>query len=229
MKRLGIIGGMGTAESNQFCLAISSTLRTRAGVQADICVEHLPISMVEEEKFIHGEETEEHRQLLRRAVRRLNRAEVDFIVIPCNTVHLFLEELRGLSQVPILSIVEECAKECQRKGFTKVGLLASTRTVHEKLFEKVFLQKNMQVINPEAHLQPQISTIISKTLNGMFKSQDTAILIAALGSLQRQGCHAVILGCTNFSSLLDREKIAVPLIDSQKILQQATVEVLMKS
>ncbi len=227
MKRLGVIGGLGTEESNQFCLAVSSTLRSRAGRQADISVEHLPISIVEEEKFIRGEETDEHQRLLRQAIQRLNRAEVDFIAIPCNTVHLFLEELRELSQVPILSIVEECARECQRQGFIKVGLLASTRTVQEKLFENFFRQENIQVINPETNLQPSISTIISKTLNGTFQSLDTAALIAAIGSLQKQGCQAVILGCTNFSSLLDREKIAVPLIDSQQILQKAAVEVLL--
>lgn len=227
MKRLGVIGGMGTAESNQFCLAVSSTLRSRAGRQADICVEHLPISIVEEEKFIHGKETDEHRRLLCKAVERLNKSEVDFIVIPCNTVHLFLEELRSLSQIPILSIVEECARECQRQGFTKVGLLASTRTIQEKLFEKIFQQQKITIICPDIEQQSQMSIIISKTLNGTFKSQEVAPLISAIDSLQQQDCQAIILGCTNFSSLLEPKDSSVPLIDCQQILQKAAVKVLL--
>lgn len=223
MKRLGVIGGMGTAESNQFCLAVSSTLRSIAGRQADISVEHLPISIVEEERFIQGKETDEHQRLLCKAVERLNKSEVDFIVIPCNTAHLFLEELRASSTVPILSIVEECAKECQKRGFTTVGLLASTRTVQEKLFEKIFQQENIMIVCPDTEQQNQISAIISKTLNGTFESPDTASLLCAINSLQQQDCQAIILGCTNFSSLLEPKDSSIPLIDSQKVLQEAAV------
>ena len=227
MKRLGVIGGMGTEESNQFCLAINSTLRLAAGVQADISLEHLPTSIIEEEKFIRGEETDEHRRLLCRAVGRLNKSEVDIIAIPCNTAHLFLEELRVLSQVPILSIVEECAKECQKRGFTTVGLLASTRTVQEKLFEKVFEQHHIQIMCPHREQQEQISIIISKTLNGTFEPEDTAPFFLAMEFLQPHNCQAIILGCTNFSSLLAQNEVGLPLIDSQEILQQAAIAALM--
>ncbi|MDO8656324.1 MAG: amino acid racemase [Nanoarchaeota archaeon] len=227
MKRLGVIGGMGTEESNQFCLAINSTLRLAAGVQADISLEHLPTSIIEEEKFIRGEETDEHRRLLCRAVGRLNKSEVDIIAIPCNTAHLFLEELRVLSEVPILSIVEECAKECQKRGFTKVGLLASTRTVQEKLFEKVFEQDHIQIMCPNKEQQTQISHIIFKTLNGTFEPKNTSTLILAIDFLHQQDCQAIILGCTNFSSLIAQDDVALPIIDSQKILQQAAITVLM--
>lgn len=43
---------------------------------------------------------------LEASVETLNRAGVDFIVIPANTPHLFIEELRRRSKVKILSIMK---------------------------------------------------------------------------------------------------------------------------
>ena len=227
MKRLGVIGGLGTAESNDFCLAVSNSVRALRSVQADICLEHLPISVVEEEKFIRGEVTEEHRLLLRKAVQRLNLVEVDVIAIPCNTVHIFLDELRALSRAPIVSIVEESVKECQKRVIRKVGLLASTRTIQDRLFEQEFQQGKIQTLCPDVQSQDQVSNIIIKTLNGTSTIPDRKFLLSLIHTLQQQQCEAIILGCTNFSTLLSGEDSRLPIIDTQKILQQATVEILL--
>ena len=81
------------------------------------------------------------------SIRRLNKARVHGIVIPCNTVHVFIEELRATTRVPILSIVEETVKICKKKKFRKVGLLASTKTVQGRLYAKELNKKNIQSVS----------------------------------------------------------------------------------
>jgi len=58
-----------------------------------------------------------------------SRAGVDFIAIPCNSVHYFLPLMRKTVHIPILSIVEETAKTIKKKGLANVLLLATEFTV----------------------------------------------------------------------------------------------------
>mgnify|MGYP000521764234 CR=1 FL=1 len=49
------------------------------------------------------------------AAKRLESGGADFIVIPCNSVHIFINEVRSAVKIPILSIVEETAKFLETK------------------------------------------------------------------------------------------------------------------
>ena len=55
--------------------------------------------------------------------------DVDFIVSPCNTIPVILDEIRSHCSVPFLAIHEEVVKEVLDKKATKVGLLGTAMTI----------------------------------------------------------------------------------------------------
>src|SRR5688572_18670865 len=59
------------------------------------------------------------------SLRRLGGAGVDFAAITANTPHIVFDELVAQSPVPILSIVEVCAQEAQRRGLRRLALLGT--------------------------------------------------------------------------------------------------------
>ena len=159
-KRLGIIGGLGAETSCRFCLNVNNKVRKKTNRQPEIVLENLPISIATEKKLINGGVGKEHSNLLVKATQRLNHAEVDFIAIPCNTAHTFIEKLRKYSNCPILSIVEETVLECKKKGIKKIGLLSSTKTIKEKLFLQKLNKFNIGLLIPEKKRQRKIDQAI---------------------------------------------------------------------
>jgi len=172
MKTVGIVGGLGPETSCSFCLNINRKFKKIKKEQPHLLLDNLPISRKAEEKIIRGGISREHLSFLKDSIRRLNKARVHGIVIPCNTVHVFIEELRATTRVPILSIVEETVKICKKKKFRKVGLLASTKTVQGRLYAKELNKKNIGVIIPKKEDQEWISNCIIHILNNETNDHD---------------------------------------------------------
>ena len=126
MKRLGIVGGLGPVTSSQFFVNVNNAVIVQTKVQPDILMENVPMPEALLQRLACGEMPEAVFTLLSNAVIRLQNSGCELIVIPCNTVHVFIDRLRQISFVPILSIVEELVAECSQNGFSAVGLLAST-------------------------------------------------------------------------------------------------------
>ena len=225
-RRLGIIGGLGTETSCTFCLNVNNKFRQTINQQPDIVLENLPVSVEAERKIINGELGTEHFKLLVQAVKRLNNAGVDCIAIPCNTVHVFLPELRKLSNKPVLSIMEECAKECKKMNVKNVGLLASATTVKSRLHADELKKHGIILLVPGKKDQQIINQTIIKILHNTAGEKDRQNLLAIIDKLRAQGAEAVILGCTDLPLLIS--EASVPLIDTRSVLENSAVQNLLE-
>lgn len=228
VRRLGIIGGLGPEISSKFCLNINNKFREFTNFQPDITLENLPVKAEIERKIINGETPIEMLNLLSKAVKRLSDAQVDFIVIPCNTVHVFIDELRKISKVPILSIIEETAKECKSRNLGKVGLIASKTTIKEKLHLNELIKNRIKVFLPNKKYQEEINKIIFKIIHNGATSEDRQLLLDIIKKLKSRGAEAVILGCTDLSLLISEKNSVLPLIDTCSVLEDCSVSRLIK-
>lgn len=223
-KRLGVIGGLSPRTSSSFCLQVNDKIIAKTNCQPNMVIEHLPVSLETEKEIINGKNPIQMKLLLLEAIKRLNSAESDLIVIPCNTVHVFIKELRKASKVPVLSIIEECAKECKQKGFSKVGLLATTKSVKEGLHMKELTKAKIQLILPSKENQAIICKIIQRIIHNKAGKKDEMFLHKTIFNLRLRGAKAVILGCTDFQHILTNEKSELPLIDTCEVLEDAVVQ-----
>ena len=227
-KRVGIIGGLGPETSCQFCLNLNRRFKQIFNKQPDICLENLPISSHAEKILINGGTSSEHLALMMDAVERLNRNNADMIAIPCNTVHIFIDKLKSISNVPILNMIEECAEECHSKNIKKVGLLASTKTLETNMYHKEMDQLGICTINPSQNEQNKISEIILKIINNSTTEEDVGFLKNVIIRMKEKGAEAVVLGCTDLPLLIKKIDSPLPLINSLEILEDAVIDVLSK-
>ena len=134
-KVVGILGGMGPEATVDFFAKVIAL--TPANRDQD----HLRIIIYNNPKIPDRIEAilKEDKSLLPMLVetaKTLERAGVDFIVIPCNTVHYFYEDLTREISIPILHVIREVAyavkaslPRCER-----LGLLATTGTIAGSLY-----------------------------------------------------------------------------------------------
>ena len=159
--------------------------------------------------------------VLIRGLKKLESIGVDFISIPCNTVQYFYDDLKRSSSIPVLNIVEETARKAKSNNYQKVGLLATTTTVENKIYDKALNKFGIKIVFPED--QNEVTRVILNILAGKKLESDRAELKKIIEKMKGDGAEAVILGCTDLPALITQADVDIELIDSIGVLAEATV------
>ena len=165
-----------------------------------------------------------------RSARMLERAGVNFILIPCITAHHFFDSLQRRIKTPILHILNETLDyvKTQLKEVHKIGILATTGTVHAGLFQKIFAGSNIELIFPIAETQKKhvMEAIYGKRgIKTIGPSEDSKrLILKACKELMRRGSQAVIAGCTEIPLVLKEGDLPIGIIDPIAILARAAVK-----
>ncbi|MCL2383072.1 MAG: aspartate/glutamate racemase family protein [Oscillospiraceae bacterium] len=178
--RIGILGGMGVGATNQFYKLLEESIPEELKGNLDIHMVNDPVvGMIDEipdrSRYIEGEWPETPAFEMSKRAYFLEKQDVDFIVMPCNTAHYFLPEMqRGLYfnefdketgefighilykvTTPFVHIQKETLDFIQQEhpDIKKVGVLATTGTVKggqglNPIFSSVFEPAGLEVIYP---------------------------------------------------------------------------------
>jgi len=222
---IGIVGGLDPETSAKFLLNVVTHVRKITGKQPNIILDNISVPTRLERQIILGEKSEELFELLKQSIDRVNKANVDIIVIPCNTVHIFFDRLQRISRAPLINIIGQTMLAA--KGCKKIGVLATTMTVSSGMFQKSCDKHQIKIILPNKKEQKKISKSIIKILNGRTNRKDKKFLESIIEKLAKKGAEAIVLGCTDLDLLIN-DKSEIKIIDSTKTLEDAVVNFILK-
>ncbi len=224
-QKIGILGGMGPDSTGDFFLRIIALFQHRMGANF---TSDFPAITVESITFPHKNEAKSEYEVIKRQAmcqgcQTLETAGVDFIVIPCNSAHNYIRQMRDSVKIDVLSIIEETAQEIVRQGLSKVLLLATEYTIKNNLY---FPLKNVGVdaVIPNQDQQNLVMDAIKNIFAGKRLPQDRKNLAEIIRAHKfTTGIQGAILGCTELPLALegDREDEFV-LFDTLKILAEST-------
>ena len=149
---------------------------------------------------------------LRKSINQLIKAGSDFIVLPCNTLHLLLPQLRKEFNIEFIDLIEQTAKEISN-NYEGVGIIGSTKTRNGKLYDSAV--ENTSLIYPFLEEQEELSKIILRILAKEATDKDLIFLDKVIESLIGRGAEKVVLACTDLGNVLKEDP---RLIDSTEIL-----------
>lgn len=158
--------------------------------------------------------------MLRERVGRFNSLNSSCIAIACNTAHVLLADLRKISKVPFISMIEEVADAVKKAGFKKAGLISTPSTIRFKLYQEAFDDRKIQTIIPTDSQIKILEKIIRNVIAGKIFKNDTKKLFNIATSLRIRGAQAIILGCTE-TPLVFPKKFLIPVYNSVEILSMA--------
>tara|TARA_Y100000310_G_C20590720_1_gene767843 strand:- start:143 stop:841 length:699 start_codon:yes stop_codon:yes gene_type:complete len=221
---LGIIGGFGPDTSTKFQLSIIHQFQKKFNRQPKVVMVNAPVTKQAEKLAIKGD-PRLLREFLVDSVKTLCSANVSVIVLPCNTAHVFISDLRKESKVPVISIIEKVA-EFISKRFSKVGLLATSSTINFGLFQKEFSKANIQLILPFPDQQKDVDKIIQKLLDcGKSNKQIDCDTNTITKSLRNRGTEVILLACTDLQ-FINFGATNIPIIDSLQVLKDVSLGIL---
>lgn len=140
MKTIGIIGGLGPETTSEFYLDIIFSCQKKSKTaRPGVIISSVPLPYeIEEDLITKNKGSERYIPFLVNEAKRLEKAGADFIVMPCNSLHIFIKEIRNAVSIPVLSIVEETVKFLKKNNFHKVGIVSTSATIENKLYENAF-------------------------------------------------------------------------------------------
>lgn len=158
----------------------------------------------------------------------LARAGASFVVIPCISAHLFLDEVRARVDVPIVSILDVVAEAVRaaRPAPRTVGLLGTTGTIKGGLFAARLAREGVASLVPDAAGQARVMAAIydvKKAAPPRPRAALTADLVREAEALAARGAEAIVAACTEVQLALSAGDLRVPYFDAVLLLARAAV------
>lgn len=214
---LGILGGLGPLSSAYFYELI--TKRTAAARDQ----EHIDIILSsrattpDRTDFILGKSDEDPLPYMIEDAKLLEKYGADAIVIPCNTAHYFIEEVRRAVSVPVPSIISETVAHIKRCGYKKACILATEGTVSSGSYQKELEKEGISWEIPNRDAQEIITDIIYGDVKKGLVSPPEKLYSVAYPMFE-SGCECAILGCTELSVLKSGFPQDTRFVDSLEVL-----------
>ena len=147
------------------------------------------------------------------------------MVMPCNSAHVFLQQIRDSVHIPVLSIVDETIRTlCDRvPDAVRVGLMATPAVVKTKLNENPLLERGIATLAPTERSQQLLGEAIYSVKAGDRGPEVTAQVKTVAQELILGGAEALLLACTEIPLVLGPEDIDVPVLDTLEVLALAAV------
>ncbi|MFB9848347.1 aspartate/glutamate racemase family protein [Oceanisphaera arctica] len=224
-QTVGVIGGMGPEAT------VDLMRRVIAATPAWDDIDHIHMLVDNNPKvpsrikaLIEGT-GESPAPFMAKMARGLERAGVDFLVIPCNTAHMYYPEVVAAVSIPVVNILDvtvQHVKRCQ-PNIRKVGMLASTAVENIRLYHDKFDVEDVETLFPSPEHQDNVMELIKRV---KAKTHDADILARyheAAEDLKSRGAECLVLACTELSVISDKLTTDLPVYDASQLLAEHIV------
>jgi aspartate racemase len=223
MRHIGILGH--SADGAALCflqIVREASRRLGAHQHPEITLSILPMGPVLEHYARNA--LAEVRAHLVRTAQRLADAGCDFFVCPDNTAHAAFELSGDPLPLPGLHIAEIVARQAQAEGRARVGLLGTQWTMEGPVYPAAFARRGIGMRTPAPADRALVHDVIFDELcQGRLTDASRAEYVRIIGSLQRDGCDAVALSCTEIPLLITPDRSPLPTLDSTGLLAREAV------
>ncbi|VVE21234.1 aspartate/glutamate racemase family protein [Pandoraea anhela] len=215
---LGVLGGMGPLAGTYFVqrlIALTPATRDQ---------EHVPTILWSDPRIPERPAGFERRgedplPWLINGVSQLTRCGAGAIAIPCNTAHLWHEQMSAATNIPVLHIVGSVCEELQRRHLqnASIGLMATAATTRAGMYQRIMARDGLRCLVSQT---PEFERLCAQAIDLVKRNQADAAFDAAakcVEMLADLGADVVVLGCTELPLALPyarRTSLRLPVIDS---------------
>jgi len=222
---IGVLGGMGPLATLDFLnKVLAATPATRDQDHVPTLVWNVP-QIPDRQKALAGT-GESPLPAMLEGIARLNGAGATRIAIPCNTAHLWFDDLAAASAAPLIHIVEVTVARLGREDRGPVGLIATRAALAAGLYQSRLAAHGVPyLVNSEDELQ-RLFTPGCYAIKRNELDLGGQLLRQAAECLLQRGASRLILACTEVPVGLARvapELLEIS-IDPTQVLAEACVE-----
>ncbi len=219
---VGVLGGMGPDATVDFMARVLK--RTPATEDQDhvrLLVDQDPTIPNRQDAILRGGPSPAPR--LRQMAARLESAGADFLVMPCNTAHVFADEICDAAGIPFVSMIDVTMEGVAESGAKRIGLLATRACVASRVYEDAIEAGDLEVVSQTGEELDLLTALIARIKTGDHGVEVSARMRSLAAALEERGADTIIVGCTEIPIVLDSDAVAAPLLSSTDLLAERTV------
>ncbi len=221
---VGILGGMGpeaTVDLMRRVIAATPAMDDRDHIH--MIVDNNPKVPSRIAALIEGT-GESPAPALMQMAQGLEKVGAQILVMPCNSAHAYLENIRSAVTIPVFDMVGLTAQRVTKLGHNpqRVGILASTAVNKTKLYETALAAHAVALVVPQQ--QSLLMDVIMAVKRAEITSDTRNTFQAIAGDLSSHGVDALVLACTELSILASDLDTELPTIDALDVLTEAIVD-----
>lgn len=200
-KVVGILGGMGPAATVDFyAKVVRHTPAERDQEHLRIVIWADPTVPSRQEALLAG--GTDPTPWLKEGVRRLVGSGAEIVVVPCNTIHAYLDPVMADQPVEFLSIIDMTVEAIQRRDVSRVGLLATDGALASGVYQGALHEAGIDWLLPKPSQQKALMSLVDAVKADPADQSLHAQVHEMLSDLRAQGVATSIAGCTEISALL---------------------------
>lgn len=167
------------------------------------------------------------RRALAAMALHLEGGGAEFLVMPCNTAHAFIEDAIAAVAVPFVSIIDVTieAITASLAGARSIGLLATDACLSAGVYQHAAEAAGLTLLLPDTQQQEECMALIFRVKAGDTGREVRSRMAGLANMLHDKGADAVIAGCTEIPLVLTDDELDLPLISSTEMLARRTVAI----
>ncbi|MFC1754255.1 aspartate/glutamate racemase family protein [Thermoproteota archaeon] len=215
--KIGVLGGIGPEATGEFYNKLISTLQEKGLIKSNKDFPQIIVNSIPAPELIYDTISEEELQPYIDGLKELDSYDVDFIVMVCNTIHLYHERLQKEVKVPILDLRKELRDKLQREYVKSVLVIGTPSTIRQGLYRF----DDLKCFEPSSEEMSVLTESIFEFNKGIDKENQTKKARDICEKYLSKGAGTVVLGCTEFAVMLGDEDM--PTINTIDVLVESAV------
>ncbi|MBC8500686.1 MAG: aspartate/glutamate racemase family protein [Nanoarchaeota archaeon] len=216
--KIGVLGGIGPEATGEFYNKLITELQVRELINNNQDFPQIIINSIPAPELIGNKISEKDLENYISGLRELHNFEVDFIVMVCNTIHLFHDKFQKRINTTILDLKEEIKKFLIKNNIQKVLVIGTPLTIKGGLYEF----QEISSFKPNEKELETLSKAIFNFNKGFKKEEQIKITKKICEKYLEKGAKKIILGCTEFAVMLGKKNL--PNINTIDLLVDATIK-----
>jgi len=223
-KTAGVMGGMGPDATVDFMAkVVAMTDSGRDQDHVHMIVDQDPTVPNRQAAIDSGiDDVSSHLTVM---AKRLESAGADFLVMVCNTAHVFLDGVRAEITIPFISIIEESIVEVDRvrpeAGI--VGIMATSSCIDTGIYQDEVVRSGRRAVVPDEAGRSELMRLINAIKAGDKGDAVAAGMESIAQALVDQGAEVIVGGCTEIPIVFEGKDFVVPVISSTNVLAERTL------
>ena len=112
--KIGVLGGIGPEATGKFYLKLIKKLQSEGLIRKNEDFPNIFINSIPAPELIFNKLDSADIELYLQGLQELDLVQPDFIVMVCNTIHLFHQELQSKIKSPLIDLRKEVEQEIKR-------------------------------------------------------------------------------------------------------------------
>jgi aspartate racemase len=221
-KTIGILAGMGPRSTAPFIDLVVGECQRQYGATYDdefppMMIYALPTPFYVDRPIEHAA----LRAAIVAGLRRLAGTGVALIAMPCNTAHIYFDELAATIDVPLLNMVD-LALRALPDDTGRVALLATRPTTAARVYQDA-LERAGRAVYLNETLQAQVDRLIQTIKTAPDRQAAIELWRDLLAALAANGLDTALLACTDLNAVSAAVSAPLELVDATACLAAATV------